>query len=68
MLLKTLFLCSQRIKDRLLILGVASLVAVDLVILVTYTLVEAFRGKFIAQEVSNKEQPMEAEQVRRIAV
>ena len=52
------------VKDGLPMLGVASLVAVDLVILVMYTLVEGIRGKLIAQQVSNRENPMRIEGVR----
>ena len=53
----------QIIKDRFLILGVAMLVAVDLTILVTYTLVEGIRGNLVAQEVVHKEKPVNIEEV-----
>ena len=45
-------------------MSVASLVAIDLVILVTYTLVEGIMGNLAVQQVSNKEQPMKTEGVR----
>lgn len=54
---------SQIIKDKILILGVAALVAVDITILVTYTLVEGIRGNLVAQKVSHKEIPTTVEGV-----
>ncbi len=47
----------QRITDRYLILGVASMVAIDLIILVTYTLVEGIMGKLDARRVAHSENP-----------
>ncbi len=49
----------QTIKDRVLVLGVACLVAIDLIILITYTLVEGIRGSIDAQQVSHREEPTE---------
>ena len=50
-------------KDKILILGVAALVAIDLTILVTYTLVEGIRGNLVTQKVSHKEKPTAIEGV-----
>ena len=59
-----ILLLLQIIKDKLLMLGVASLVAIDLVILATYTLVEGVQGNLVAQQVVNREQPMIIEKVK----
>jgi len=40
-------------------LGVASLVAIDVTILVLYTLVEGIQGDLVARQVAHKENPME---------
>lgn len=55
MILMTFF---QRVKDRVLILGVAALVAMDLIILVTYTLVEGIKGNLGSQEVTHRGNPV----------
>ena len=44
-------------------LGVAALVAIDLTILVIYTLVEGVRGNLVAQRVPHKAKPTEIEGV-----
>ena len=59
----TFFSFLQKIKDRILILGVASLVAIDLVILVTYTLVEGIRGNLVAIQVAHGERETSVEGV-----
>ena len=59
-----LIVFQSRIKDRFLMLGVASLVAVDLLILITYTLVEGIRGNLQAKKVTSSEMPITTEGVR----
>ena len=49
--------CKQVLKDWMLALGVAVLVAIDIIILTTYNLVEGLRGNFVATKVSNLENP-----------
>ena len=44
-------------------LGVASLVTIDLVILVTFTLVEGIKGNLAAKLVSHREMPTKTEGV-----
>lgn len=44
-------------------LSVGALVAFDLTILVTYTLVEGIRGNLIAVEVAHREKPQSVEGV-----
>lgn len=56
----------QKIKDRYLVLGVALLVCVDLIILVTYFVVEGVRGNLGAQQVSYRERPRKVEGVSTI--
>lgn len=58
----------QIIKDRFLILGVAVLVAIDLTILVTYTLIEGIRGNLVVQEVVHKEKPVNIGKVLRLLI
>jgi len=53
----------QAIKDWMLLVGVALLVTFDLIILITYILVEGVRGNITAKEVINAEQPMEVDGV-----
>ena len=53
----------QTVKDRILVLGVASLITIDLIILVTYILVVGIRGNLAAQRVIHKEEPMRVEGV-----
>ena len=50
-------------KNRYLVLGVASLVAIDIIILVTYTLVEGLMGNLVTVTVQNKEKTMDVEGV-----
>ena len=54
----------QRIGDGKLMLMVASLVAIDLVILVIYTLVEGLTGGLVAKRVTHRENPTIVEGVR----
>ena len=42
----------------MLLLGVGLLVAIDLTILVIYTLVEGVKGRLGAEQVENRENPM----------
>ena len=53
----------QIISDMKLALGVLSLVAVDMVILITYTAVEGGKGTLIVQRVPHKENPTPVEGV-----
>ena len=53
----------QIISDMKLALGVLSLVAVDMVILITYTAVEGGKGTLIVQRVPHKENPTSVEGV-----
>ena len=50
-------------KDKLLMLGVAVLVAIDLIILVVYTLVEGIRGNLVAKKVTHRQMPTTVEGV-----
>ena len=56
----------QNLSDGILMMGVATLVAIDLTILVVYTLVEGIRGKLVITEVPHKEQPQIIEGVSTI--
>lgn len=53
----------QTVKDRFLVLGVVALVAVDIVILITYILVEGIRGSLTTKRVVHKEKPTTVEGV-----
>ena len=53
----------QKIKDWMLMLAVASLVAIDVIIIVSYTLVEGLRGKLTAKLVPHREKPSVIETV-----
>lgn len=53
----------QKVKDRILILGVGCLVAIDLVILVTYYVVEGVRRDIVILQVPNQENPIVVEGV-----
>ena len=50
-------------KDRILILGVGSLVAIDLIILVTYYIVEGLQRDLVVTQVPNQENPTVVEGV-----
>ncbi len=41
----------------MLLLGVGAMVAIDLLILVIYTIVEGSRGKLVVQLIPNRENP-----------
>ncbi len=47
----------QGIGDWMLLLGVGAMVAIDLLILVIYTIVEGSRGKLVVQLIPNRENP-----------
>ena len=53
----------QKVKDRILILGVGSLVAIDLIILVTYYIVEGLQRDLVVTQVPNQENPTVVEGV-----
>ena len=50
-------------KDKFLMLGVAVLVYIDLIILVTYTLTEGIQGNLVAKRVPHKQMPTTVEGV-----
>ncbi len=58
----------QNAKDWMLILGVASLVAIDLTIIITYILVEGIRGNLGARQVTHRERPSTTEGVSYVAI
>ena len=45
-------------KDTTLMLGVAFLVGIDLIILITYCIVEGVKNELVAKRVSHKERPV----------
>lgn len=53
-------------KDSVLILGMAVLVAIDVIILVVYTIVEGLNDNLTAIQVEHMEKPIEIEGVRDI--
>ena len=50
-------------KDSVLILGVALLVAIDVIILVVYTIVEGIGGNLAAHQAVHMEKPIKTEGV-----
>ena len=61
--ISAIFTVHQKLKDHHLALFVCALVAVDLVILLIYTLVEGLRGNLEPMLVSNTEKPLEKQGV-----
>ena len=53
----------QKIRDWMLMMVVVAMVAIDLVILVVYTLVEGFQNNFTISQVSHQENPVFTEGV-----
>ena len=58
----------QKIKDRYLVLGVAFLVAIDMIIIIVYMLVEGIQSNLVTQQVTSREKPMKIEGVRLLTI
>lgn len=45
-------------------MGITSLVAIDFIVLVTYTLVEGTKGNLVAKQIPHAEKPVTIDRVR----